>query len=194
MRRIVLLSLLVLVPAGLSAALVSFTNGNVADAAAVNANFAEVEQFSASWTNNSPTDWVIASNAGTSVPLTHTLFEKGITRTGNTWTHAAKGRYMVQIQYRQQGGSDRWTQYAITKDGATNAVGQSARTGSADSAVADNFIWSYTVDSTTAAYRIVGWQLAADKVVLGTNGMSGDAPWTGVTRQGLVVNVWRVSP
>eukprot|EP00047_Mylnosiga_fluctuans_P020820 m.96720 g.96720 ORF g.96720 m.96720 type:complete len:879 (+) comp8642_c0_seq2:26-2662(+) len=96
----------------------------------------------------------------------------------NTWTHALTGTYVVQVAYRQQTGGDSWTVLAVTKDGSSNAVGVSARTGSTNSNLNSNHRVVYTVDSTTSTYQLQHWATAA-KTVVGTSGFGGGPPQWG---------------
>jgi len=125
----------------------------------------------------------IASTAtdGVTMPIYRVFgISKNITVTtnsgGGTWTHALTGIYALHLIYRQASGGDIWTQYAVTKDGTSNAVGVTARMGSEDSHTEDFHI-IYKVDSTTLNYRLQGW--ASGTRTAGIAGSpSGNPGWT----------------
>ena len=95
----------------------------------------------------------------------------------NTWTHAYTGIYQISCSYRQDTGGDLWTVLAVTKGGTSNAVGVSARTGSANSSNVWTYFITYSVDSTTATYQLQHWSATASKTV--SSSFTGGPPgWT----------------
>ncbi len=94
----------------------------------------------------------------------------------STWTHTFTGVYVVMCRYRQNSGGDIWTILGVTKNGNTEAVGLSARTGSEDSHN-ERYEVMYTVDSTTATYQLQHWAAGTSKTV--TSDFGGGSPgWT----------------
>ena len=109
-----------------------------------------------------------ASSYGVTMAFNKLNYQKNITvnTANNTWTHAYTGIYQMTLMYRQNSGGDVWTVYAVTKGGTSNAVGISARTGSANSSTAWNFTFTYSVDSTVSTYQLQGWCHTGTKTVL----------------------------
>mgnify|MGYP003117988091 FL=1 len=99
-----------------------------------------------------------SGSGGTHVAFTHVKSEQGITgdTTDNDWTHATTGYYQLQIRYRQHSGGDVWSIFGVTKDGNSDCVGISARTGSENSHN-EAYDVLYKVDSTSATYQLMGW-------------------------------------
>ena len=108
-----------------------------------------------------------SGTGGTHVAFTHVKSEQGITgdTSDNDWTHATTGYYQLQIRYRQGSGSDVWSVFGVTKDGASDCVGISARTGSENSHN-EAYDVLYKVDSTTATYQLQGWCGSSTKDVI----------------------------
>lgn len=119
--------------------------------------------------NNAAGALTIADTSSTGVKM---LFNRAgssrnisLNTTNATWTHSYTGVYQITVMYRQESGGDVWTVLAVTKNGASEAVGVSARTGSANSATAWNYTWTYSVDSTTATYQVQHWCGTGSKTV-----------------------------
>ena len=70
--------------------------------------------------------------------------------------YSQTGIYCVVIRYRQNNGGDIWSLFGVTKDGNSNCVGSSARTGSEDGHN-EAYNVMYTVDSTSLTYQLQGW-------------------------------------
>lgn len=131
--------------------------------------------------NNAAGDLTIADTSSTGVKM---LFNRAgpsrnisLNTTNATWTHAYTGVYQITVMYRQHTGGDVWTVLAVTKNGASEAVGVSARTGSQNSDVAWNYTWTYSVDSTTATYQVQHWCGIGTKTVWSTFS-NGNPGWT----------------
>ena len=108
-----------------------------------------------------------STTGGTHVAFSHVKSEQGITgdTSDNDWTHATTGYYQLQIRYRQGSGSDVWSVFGVTKDGASDCVGISARTGSENSHN-EAYDVLYKVDSTSATYQLQGWCGSGTKDVI----------------------------
>ena len=107
-----------------------------------------------------------SSGNGTTMYISDVIQQKNITLdSGNSrWTHATTGIYFIMTRYRQDTGGDVWSVFGVTKDGNSNCVGTSARTGSENSHnEAYNVI--YTVDSTSSTYQLQGWSSNTNKTV-----------------------------
>ena len=118
-----------------------------------------------------------SSGNGTTMYISDVIQQKNITLdSGNSrWTHATTGIYFIIARYRQHSGGDVWTVFGVTKDGNSNCVGVSARTGSENSHnEAYNII--YTVDSTSATYQLQGWS-SSNKTVKRPDGQ-GKPSWS----------------
>eukprot|EP00048_Salpingoeca_helianthica_P022461 m.18390 g.18390 ORF g.18390 m.18390 type:complete len:909 (+) comp7351_c0_seq2:2-2728(+) len=94
-----------------------------------------------------------------------------------TWTHTMTGTYVLSLAYRQNAGADVWTVFAVTKDGPSQAVGVSARTGSENSRVTNARI-VYTVDSTVATYQVQQWTAGTKNACGGTSCFVSAPTWT----------------
>ena len=118
------------------------------------------------------------SGTGQQVPFTHITLQKNITGdvSNNRWTHSQTGIYCIVIRYRQNNGGDVWSMFGVTKDGSSNCVGSSARTGSEDGHN-EAYNVMYTVDSTSSTYQIQGWSGAAGKQAKPGDGQ-GKPSWT----------------
>lgn len=119
--------------------------------------------------NNAAGDLTIADTSTYGVKM---LFNRAgvskniaINTTAATWTHSFTGIYQITIVYRQHTGGDVWTALAVTKNGAVEAVGVSARTGSRNSDSVDRWPIIYSVDSTTATYQVQHWCGLGSKTV-----------------------------
>ena len=108
-----------------------------------------------------------SGTGGTHVAFSHVKSEQGITgdTSDNDWTHATTGYYLLKIRYRQGSGSDVWSVFGVTKAGASDCVGISARTGSEDSHN-EAYDVLYRVDSTSATYQLQGWCGSGTKDVI----------------------------
>ena len=108
-----------------------------------------------------------SGTGGTHVAFSHVKSEQGITgdTSDNDWTHATTGYYLLKIRYRQGSGSDVWSVFGVTKAGASDCVGISARTGSEDSHN-EAYDVLYRVDSTSATYQLMGWCGSGTKDVI----------------------------
>ena len=108
-----------------------------------------------------------SGTGGTQVAFTHVQSEQGITgdTSDNDWTHATTGYYQLLVRYRQGSGGDVWSVFGVTKDGASDCVGISARTGSEDSHN-EAYDVLYRVDSTSATYQLMGWCGSGTKDVI----------------------------
>ena len=84
--------------------------------------------------------------------------------TNNHWLHSTTGYYHLYIRYRQQAGGDHWTVFGVTKNGASDCVGVSARTGSEDSHN-EAYDVLYRVDGMTTSYQLQGWDGGSNKSV-----------------------------
>ena len=104
-----------------------------------------------------------------------------VSTSNNTWTHDFTGHYHVSISFRQASGGDIWNQFAVTKDGSSNAAGVSARMGSENSHT-ELISFTYQVDSTSSNYQLRGWSLG-NTYAGGTP--SGNPEWNGDTKVGL---------
>ena len=118
------------------------------------------------------------SGDGQQVPFTHVTLQKNITGdvSNNRWTHSQTGIYCIVIRYRQNNGGDVWSMFGVTKDGSSNCVGSSARTGSEDGHN-EAYNVMYTGDSTSSTYQIQGWSGAAGKQAKPGDGQ-GKPSWT----------------
>lgn len=105
-----------------------------------------------------------------------------VSPTGGSWEHGFTGYYVLHMMYRQASGGDLWTHYAITKDGAQNVVGITARMGSED-AHTESFHIIYKVDSTTSTYQMQGWVNATGRNAGVTSAPSGNPGWVGLDTQ-----------
>ena len=119
-----------------------------------------------------------SGTGGTHVAFTHVQSEQGITgdTSDNDWTHATTGYYQLQIRYRQASGGDVWSSFGVTKAGASDCVGISARTGSEDSHN-EAYDVLYRVDSTSATYQLMGWCGCGTKDVIEPT-EQGNPNWT----------------
>ena len=118
-----------------------------------------------------------SSGNGTTMYISDVKLQKNITLdSGNSrWTHATTGIYFIIARYRQDTGGDMWSVFGVTKNGNSDCVGVSARTGSENSHnEAYNVI--YTVDSTTATYQLQGWS-SGNKTVKRPDG-AGKPSWS----------------
>ena len=108
-----------------------------------------------------------SGTGGTHVAFSHVKSEQGITgdTSDNDWTHATTGYYLLKIRYRQGSGSDVWSVFGVTKAGASDCVGISARTGSENSHN-EAYDVLYRVDSTSATYQLMGWCGSGTKDVI----------------------------
>ena len=130
--------------------------------------------------SSSSTNADVSGTAGTGqqVPFTHVTLQKNITGdvSNNRWTHSQTGIYCIIIRYRQNNGGDIWSLFGVTKDGNSNCVGSSARTGSEDGHN-EAYNVMYTVDSTSSTYQIQGWSGLAAKQAKPGDGQ-GKPSWT----------------
>lgn len=119
-----------------------------------------------------------ATGGGQHVHFSHVKSQQGITgdTSDNDWTHATTGYYQLQIRYRQQSGGDFWSLFGVTKDGASNCVGVSVRTGSEDGRN-EGFDVLYTVDSTSSTYQLMGWVGSGTKDICDPDAQ-GKPTWT----------------
>ena len=119
-----------------------------------------------------------SGTGGTHVAFTHVKSEQGITgdTSDNDWTHATTGYYQLQIRYRQSSGGDVWSVFGVTKDGASDCVGVSARTGSENNHN-EAYDVLYKVDSTSATYQLMGWCGSSSKDVADPDAQ-GKPNWT----------------
>ena len=118
-----------------------------------------------------------SSGNGTTMYISDVKLQKNITLdSGNSrWTHATTGIYYIIARYRQESGGDMWSVFGVTKNGNSDCVGVSARTGSENNHnEAYNLI--YTVDSTSATYQLQGWS-SGNKTVKRPDG-SGKPSWS----------------
>ncbi len=117
-------------------------------------------------------------SGGQQVQFTAVKSEQGMTgnTTNNHWLHSTTGYYHLYIRYRQGAGGDHWTCFGVTKNGAADCVGVSARTGSEDSHN-EAYDVLYRVDSTTASYQLQGWDGGSNKSVVDPDGQ-GKPTWT----------------
>ena len=118
-----------------------------------------------------------SSGNGTTMYISDVKLQKNITLdSGNSrWTHATTGIYFIIARYRQESGGDMWSVFGVTKNGNSDCVGVSARTGSENSHnEAYNVI--YTVDSTSATYQLQGWS-SGNKTVKRPDG-AGKPSWS----------------
>ena len=97
------------------------------------------------------------------------LFSKNIAMDfpTNRWTHTYTGYYMLTVNYRHQ-GSDVWSFLAVTKNGDSEAVGVSGRTGSTTSEEKSRTLM-YRVDSTSSTYQLQGWCFSGSESIGYTN-------------------------
>lgn len=109
---------------------------------------------------------------------------------GGTWAHTLTGMYALHMSYRQASGGDIWTQYAVTKDGTTNAVGVTARMGSEDNHTED-FHLIYRVDSTASTYRLQGWTQTGTRTAGHIGAPSGNPGWTMSPTTDLTLGTWK---
>ena len=119
-----------------------------------------------------------SGTGGTHVAFSHVKSEQGITgdTSNNDWTHATTGYYQLQIRYRQGSGGDVWSVFGVTKDGASDCVGISARTGSENN-VNEAYDVLYRVDSTSATYQLMGWCGVTTKDIVDPDSQ-GKPTWT----------------
>lgn len=118
------------------------------------------------------------TGVGNQVPFNVVMASSGIT--GNTsaynWTHSTTGYYVATVRYRQGTGGDVWTVFGVTKNGPSEAVGVSARTGS-ENGHNEAYDIFYTVDSTTATYQIQSWS-GGGKTIDNAGFSQGKPSWT----------------
>lgn len=94
---------------------------------------------------------------GSQWPFDMEMKSKGINMdmSTNTWTHSEKGKYILTVNYRHEGG-DVWSCIGVTKNGNSECVGVSGRTGSISSGSWSRTVM-YDVDDTSATYQLQGW-------------------------------------
>jgi hypothetical protein len=117
----------------------------------------------------------VAASTPVKVPITRTNVNNKITlnSANSEWTHSETGYYKITWTYRQDSGSDYWTQYAVLKNSnKTSPVGVSLRCGSVNSSHPATYPFMYYVDDTSAQYQLWGWSAGTIAVYV-TSGFGG---------------------
>lgn len=137
---------------------------------------------------------ISANNSTTIVPLTRSNIASGISLNTSTyvWTHNSLGVYKANLSYRQDGGADIWTQYAVRNTTLATTAGTSVRCGSVNSGHPSVWTIVYEVSNVEHTFGVYGWSAGTITVQCGNFGGVSSA-WSGTTSDAVRLVIERVS-